>query len=102
MPGDEPQSSTPAIRIGWSGLALGLLLLTISVAGDIYFAGMLGVDLGCLDLQGRRSGLIEIPVCSLKAGPAGWLYLAWVVWPLVLLGWWLRRSLRRARETGTS
>ena len=89
--GERP--AAPVIRLTWPGLALGLAVVLLWSFGDIVFADWLGVDPLCAD-RGRRSNPVAMTVCALQAGPRGWLWLAWVVLPVVAAAWWLRRKLR--------
>jgi hypothetical protein len=85
------------LRVTWFGLFTFLLLLIIWGFITIVLGSILDVDTNCLDLSGRRSGLIEMPLCLLKAGPSGWFYLAWWTAPF----WALRSYLKRKLGDGT-
>lgn len=103
MSGDQdgtgaPQGRPPTIHLSHGGLAFGLALCAVFLAGDVLLPGWLSIDLDCLDGEyRRRAKVIEIAQCGLASGPLGWIYLAWFAAPLLLFGWWLRRALRRAR-----
>ena len=72
--------------------------MAIFFVGDVLLPLWLGIDLDCLDGEyRRRAALVETAICSVKAGPTGWLFLVWLAAPIALFGWWLRQSSRRAR-----
>ena len=74
--------------------------MIVFFAGDVLLPRWLGIDLDCLDGEyPRRAMLVEIAVCSVRAGPTGWFYLGWFAAPIALFGWGLRRSLRRASRS---
>lgn len=100
MSGKPPGSSAAPLHapVGWGGL------LFVLVAGLVWWWGvqsldtMLGVETQCEDTPNGSRGaeLAETVRCSIAAGFAGWLYLAWLlVFPFGLVTW-LERRLRKA------
>lgn len=73
------------LHVSWFGLFAFLALFVIWTFAIFYLGRELGINTDCLELRTRRSSLIEIPVCSLRAGPAGWLYLVFWAAPFLIL-----------------
>lgn len=86
----------PTVRFGGFELLGALALFAVWLLGAGWLARALLVDVGCLDLYlPWRGQLGEALVCSLGAGPRGWLYLGYLALFPLGFGAWLRRRLHR-------
>ena len=76
---------------------MALALVIAWLAGVLPLARTLLVDVGCLDIRAPWRGEVgEMIVCSIGAGPRGWLFLAYVSIIPLATGIWLRRKLSSA------
>ncbi|MDC0886463.1 hypothetical protein OAS19_01545 [Altererythrobacter sp.] len=96
----EPQKpeDTPTLHISWANLTVGFVLALGWYIGMGEIAGWAGTDLGCLDKPGYRGSHLELAVCAIADGPKGWAVLAWFAWPVIALGWWMRKKLGKAKK----
>lgn len=86
----------PTVRFGGFELLGALVLFVAWAFGSAPLARTLLVDVGCLDLYlPWRAQIAEATLCSLGAGPRGWLFLGYLALFPLGFGLWLKRRLRR-------
>jgi hypothetical protein len=78
-------------------LAAGGILWT---NGEIWLVDWLGLDEQCFHGGQRFRQVYLIVKCSLADGARGWLHLAYIALPIVVLAWWIRSRLRAFRRDG--
>jgi hypothetical protein len=67
--------------------------------GEMWLVDWPGLDEECFYGGQRHRQLYLIVKCSLADGARGWLHLAYLALPIVVLAWWIcsrRRALRLA------